>query len=74
MFRQKDVTGIATIHHALRHIDSRPGDVCPVVDIGDLTDRSAVDTHAYLDIRVTFQRLANFQRALRWLLRGAEKK
>ena len=74
MFRQKDVPGIATIHHPLRDVNSSTSDVCPVVDIGNLTDRPAVDTHAYLDVRVTFQRHANLQGALRGLLRTAEKK
>src|SRR6186997_1356937 len=73
MFRQKDVTGIATVHHALRDIDSRTSNVCPIIDIGNLIDGPAVNTHAYFNMRVTFQRLANFQRALRGLLWAAEK-
>src|SRR4030095_10290687 len=74
MFRQKDVPGIGTIHQPLRHIDSRPGDVRPVVDIGDLIDRPAVDTHAYLDMRMIFKGSANFERTSRGLFRTAEKK
>jgi hypothetical protein len=46
MLGQKDVPSVATIHHALRHIDSRSGYVCPVVNIGHLIDGPAVNTHA----------------------------
>jgi hypothetical protein len=46
MFRQKNVTGIATIHNPLRDINPSTSDVCPVVDIGNLIDRPAVNAHA----------------------------
>jgi hypothetical protein len=44
--RQKDVSGIATVHHPLRDVNSSTSDVCPIVDIGNLIDGAAVNTHA----------------------------
>ena len=46
MRRQKNVSGVTAVQHSLRNIDSRSGDVCPVVDIGHLIDGTAVNTHA----------------------------
>jgi hypothetical protein len=54
MFRQKDVPGIATIHYPLRDINPSTGNVCPIIDVRNLIDRPAVDTHAYLDMRMIF--------------------
>jgi hypothetical protein len=48
------VTGIATIHHPLRDVYPSASDVCPIIDIGNLIDRSAVHSHPYLDMRMIF--------------------
>src|SRR5438477_421730 len=74
MFRQKDVPGIATIHHPLRDVNRSTGNVCPIIHVRNLTDRPAVDTHAYLDMRMICEGSANLERASRGLFRTAEKK
>ena len=61
--REEDVTGIAAIHHSLRDIDAGAGDVGLFVQISDFVDRAAVNAHPDLKLRMTLQRLANFQRA-----------
>ena len=33
MFGKQNVAGITAIHYPLRHVDSGPGHVCPIVDI-----------------------------------------
>ena len=50
-FGKKDVACIATIHYALGDIDSAPGKVRPIVDIGDFVYRTAVNAHAQAKIR-----------------------
>src|SRR5437867_2246514 len=65
--------GITAIHDALRDVDSCSRDIRPVVDIGGLMDRAAVDSHAHPDMRVLLQRTADFQRASRRFFRAAEK-
>src|SRR5438552_13945063 len=71
---QQNVPGIATIHHALGHIDSRSRDIERIINISDLINRSAVNSHPQLDVGVTTQRYANIERASHRLLRAAEKK
>src|SRR6266550_3477541 len=61
----QDVSGIAAIHHSLRHVDSSAGDVGSLIDIDDLIDRAAVDPHAKLNRGMTFQRPRNLHGALR---------
>src|SRR5436305_6431534 len=74
MFRQKDVPGIATIHHPLRDVNPSTGNVCPFIHVRNLADRPAVDTHACLDTRMICLGSANLERASRGLFRTAEKK
>jgi hypothetical protein len=38
------VPGIAAIHHPLGHVNSRTGEVGPLIHIGDLVNRAAVDS------------------------------
>ena len=73
MLRQENMSGIATIHDPLRHIESRSSHVDPVVNVIDLIDRAAVNSHSYLNVWRIFQRLADFQRTLRGLFRTAKK-
>jgi hypothetical protein len=51
VLRQKNMPRIAAIHHALRHIDSRSGDVGFLVNIDDSVDRPAVNSHPQPDAR-----------------------
>ena len=39
MFGEKNVSSIAAIHHPLGDVDSRPGDVCLLVQVSDFVDR-----------------------------------
>ena len=59
------MTGITTIHDALRHVDPGAGHIRAIVHISHATDRSAVNSHAQFQFRMAFERLADFQRALR---------
>jgi hypothetical protein len=52
---QQNVTGIAAIHHALRDIDSRAGDIRLFVQIGDRINWTAVDSHSHPKLRVFSQ-------------------
>ena len=63
MFRKKDVTGIAAIHHPLRDVDSGAGDVGLFVQVGNFVDRPTVNSHSNAKLGMTLQRLADFQRA-----------
>ncbi len=71
---QKNVPGITAIQHSLGHINSRPGYVRFVVNIGDPINRPAVNPHPYLKLRMTVQCSANLQSASRRLFRAAKKK
>jgi hypothetical protein len=73
MFRQKDVTGIATVHHPLRDVHPSASDVCPIIDIRNLIDRTAVNSHPQLNTRMISQCLAYLQRTARWLFRTTVK-
>ena len=62
-FGNKDVSGIATIHHALRDVDSRSGNVRLFVQVGNFIYRAAVNAHADVQFRMALECLANFERA-----------
>ena len=47
---KKDVPGIATIHHALRDVDSAARQVRSVVYIDDFVHRAAVNAHPQTEI------------------------
>jgi hypothetical protein len=47
--RQKNMPGIAAIHHALRNIDSRTGYVRFLINIRDSVDGTAVNSHPQPD-------------------------
>ena len=46
MPREENVTGVAAIHHSLRDVNSRAGDVRLFVEISDFVDRTAMNAHA----------------------------
>src|SRR6266481_4031044 len=60
----EDVAGITTIHHPLRDVDSSSRNVCAATYVHYATDRSAMDPHAELQLRVFTRGIANFQRTL----------
>ena len=65
--------GIAAIHDALRHVESRPRDVRLVINIGDLIHWAAVHSHPQLDMRMLLQCSADLERTSHWLFRTLEK-
>src|SRR6266436_1351110 len=60
----EDVTSITTIHHALRDVDSSSRDIGATTYVDHAADRSAMDPHAELQLRVFTRGIANFQRTL----------
>ena len=73
MFGEKNVTGIAAIHHPLGDVDSRSSDVGLFVEVGNFVDRPAVNSHSNAKLRMTLQCLADFQRAKSWRFRTVAK-
>jgi hypothetical protein len=53
-FRYEDVTAISAIHHPPGKIDSTSCNVCSIVYVTNLIDRSAVDAHSQLQLRIFF--------------------
>ena len=51
-FRQKNVPVIAAIHHSLRHVDTGPSDIGPLVNIDNLIDGPAMDPHPQTNLRM----------------------
>ena len=70
---EKNVPGIAAIHHPLRHVEPSAGEISPFVYIDHATNRSAVDAHPQMQVRVLFEGAADLQGALRWLFRALVK-
>jgi hypothetical protein len=71
--RQKNVTGVAAIHHALRNVDSRTGYVRFLINIRDSVDGTAVNSHPQPDAWMILQCSANLECAPGGFLRTAEK-
>ena len=68
MMGQKNVPGVATIHHSLGQVDARAGHVRPFVHIHHTTDRPAVNAHPDLQALIVLQRPADLKGALRRFL------
>ena len=66
----KNVSGVAAIHHPLRHVDAGPGDIDAPAHVSHLAHRSAVNAHTHRKFRVLEKRFGNLERALRRLLRA----
>ena len=60
---EKNVPGVAAIHHPLRHVDAGPGDVGASAHVGHLAHRSAVNAHAHRKFRMLLKRFGNLERA-----------
>ena len=74
MPRQKNMPCVATIQHPLGDVDPSSSNVCFVVHIGDSVNRTAVNSHPHLDVRMVLQNFANLQRASRRLFRAVKEK
>ena len=74
MFGDEDVTGIATIHHPLGHVDPGPGNVLALVHIDHFVDRTAVNTHSQRRSADVLSGLAQFPRRIAPVLRDLSRK
>ena len=63
MFRKKNVTSVGAIHHASRRVDAGAGNVRLLVQVANFVDRPAMNSHSNVELRMTLQCLADFQRA-----------
>ena len=70
---EKNVPGVAAIHHPLRHVDAGPGDVGAPAHVGHLAHRSAVNAHAHRKFRVLLERFGDLERAPGRLFRAVAK-
>ena len=59
---EKNVPGVAAIHHPLRHVDAGPGDIGPPAHVSHLAHRPAVNAHAHRKFRMLLQRFGNLER------------
>ena len=62
---QKNVSRVAAIHHALRHVDPATGEIDPFVYIHNPANGPAMDSHPKLQARMLLKRAADLHRALR---------
>jgi hypothetical protein len=53
---------VSAIHDPLRKVDPGSGDVCRIVYVANLVDRSAMNAHSQLQLRILFQLLADRDR------------
>ena len=60
---EKNVPGVAAIHHPLRHVDAGPGDVGAPAHVGHLAHRSAVNAHPHRKFRMLLERFGDLERA-----------
>ena len=52
MLRQENVASIAAVHDALGYVNSRPGNIERVVNVSNLIDRPAVNSHSQTNIGI----------------------
>src|SRR4030095_5614002 len=53
---------VSAIHDPLRKVDPGSSDVCRIVYVANLVDRSAMNDHSQLQLRILFQILADLDR------------
>src|SRR6476646_11748347 len=68
--REKDVTGIATIHYSLGHVYGGGAYICSPVHASHTTDRPSVDAHPHSHAHIVLQRATDLHRALGRFLGG----
>ena len=59
------MSGVAAIHHPLRHVDPSAGEIGVIVHIDHPAHRTAVHAHPKLQARMLLERTTDFNRALR---------
>src|SRR2546428_2196368 len=70
---EKNVSGVAAIHHALRYIKTGTGKVGLTGHIDHSADRAAGRSHSKLYLGVCFESATDFERAFHWLFRALVK-
>src|SRR5436190_22063085 len=70
---EKNMSGIAAIHHPLRHIDAYSSNVALIIYIGDLIHRAAVNPHPQLQLWVLTQLATNLERTTDRHIHGGEE-
>src|SRR5207245_10434350 len=65
--------GITALQHPLSNVDPSASKVCLVVHIGDPIDRTAVNAHPQLNVRMILQRSANLESTTRRFFRTVEE-
>jgi hypothetical protein len=65
VFGDKNVPGVAAIHHPLRHVEAGTGEIGVTIHIYHTADRPAVHAHPKLQARMFLERAADLHRALR---------
>jgi hypothetical protein len=73
VFRHKDVPGISALHHSLRSADSGAGYVCPVINISNLVDRAAMNSHPQFELWMFSYLFGNVDRTMNWCFRTIEE-
>src|SRR5437773_6977760 len=74
MRRQENVSCITAIKHSLRDVDSRSCKVRLVVNVLDSIDRTTVNPHPHLNVRMILQSFADLERTAHRLFRTMKKK
>src|SRR6266480_3179669 len=72
--RQKNMPGIAAIEYSLADVNSRSCYVRLVINIDDSIDRTAVNSHSHLNVRMMLQGFADLKGTSHRLFRTVEKK
>src|SRR5205823_1836438 len=73
MFGEKNMTGIAAIHHPLRDVNASAGDIGLLVQISDCIYWTAVDSHPDAQLWAAFERLRDLHCAQGWRFRTSAK-
>jgi hypothetical protein len=55
VFKEQDVTGIAAIHHSLRHVNPTTGDVGAPANISYFTNRAAMNSHPHGNLGMSLE-------------------
>ena len=74
MFRHQNVTRVAAIHHALRHVDSSARNVRAIAHVGDLIHGTAVDSHPNGKFGMAAQRAVQFLSRIALATSGLSRK
>src|SRR3989441_43217 len=70
---EKNVPGVAAVHHPLRHIKTGPGKVGLTVHIDYAANWATVHSHSKFYFRVFFERATDLERAFHWFFRALVK-